>query len=224
MRGGRVGLLLAAGLAGIVGLLASGCRQNMHNQPKTEPYEESDFFPDGVASRPLPAGTVARGYLREDTALYAGVDAQGQPVAALPLPVTRELLRRGQERFNVFCSPCHDRAGTGHGMIVERGYKQPSSYHIDRLRQAPVGYFYDVITRGFGVMPSYAAQVPPEDRWAIIAYIRALQLAQNARLADLPPGERAKLEAELRQAPPTGGVPGQPPTDGTPNQPGSRHP
>ena len=185
-------MLAAAGLAGLA-LLAAGCRQNMHNQPKVEPYRESDFFADGMASRPLPAGTVARGFLREDTALYAGVDASGQPVAAFPLPVTRELLRRGQERFNVFCSPCHDRAGTGHGMIVQRGYKQPSSYHIDRLRQAPPGYFYDVMTRGFGVMPSYAAQVSPEDRWAIVAYIRALQLSQNARLADLSPEERAKL-------------------------------
>jgi len=178
----------------LAGLLASGCRQNMHNQPKVEPYRESDFFADGVASRPLPAGTVARGFLREDTAYYAGVDAGGQPVAAFPVPVTRDLLRRGQQRFNVFCSPCHDRAGTGRGMIVQRGYKQPSSYHIDRLRQAPVGYFYDVMTRGFGVMPSYAAQVTPEDRWAIVAYIRALQLSQNARLADLSPEERAKLQ------------------------------
>src|SRR5262245_57775235 len=118
----------------------------MHNQPKAEPYRESDFFADGMASRPLPAGTVARGLLREDTAFYSGLDASGQPVAAFPMPVRRELLQRGQERFNVFCSPCHNRAGTGRGMIVQRGYKQPSSYHIDRLRQAPVGYFYDVMT------------------------------------------------------------------------------
>ena len=200
MRGGRAGLRFALGLAAVAGLLAAGCRQNMHDQAKIDPYEESDFFPDKVGSRPLPAGTVARGFLREDAALYSGLDAQGQPVAAFPYPVTRELLRRGQQRYDVFCSPCHDRAGTGRGMIVARGYKQPSSYHIDRLRQAPVGYFYDVVTRGFGVMPSYAAQVTPEDRWAIVAYVRALQLAQDARLADLSPEERARLEAAWRQA------------------------
>lgn len=188
-------------LVGIAGLLAAGCRQNMHNQPKTEPYEESDFFPDGMGSRPLPAGTVARGLLRQDAALYTGLDAQGRAVASFPLPVTRQLLLRGQERFNIYCSPCHDRAGTGRGMIVQRGYKQPSSYHIDRLRQAPPGYFYDVMTRGFGVMPSYAAQVAPEDRWAIVAYIRALQLSQDAGLAALTPQERARLQQAWRQPP-----------------------
>jgi mono/diheme cytochrome c family protein len=196
--------LLAVAMAAIMGLLAllaGGCRQNMHNQPKVEPYEESDFFPDGMGSRPLPAGTVARGLLREDAALYTGLDAQGRAVASFPLPVTRQLLRRGQERFNIYCSPCHDRAGTGRGMIVQRGYKQPSSYHIDRLRQAPPGYFYDVMTRGFGVMPSYAAQVAPEDRWAIVAYIRALQLSQDASLAALTQEERARLQQAWRQPP-----------------------
>jgi mono/diheme cytochrome c family protein len=196
--GTRRWIMLAVGLAALAG--AAGCRQNMHNQARVDPYEESDFFPDGMASRPLPANTVARGWLREDRALYAGIGPDGRAVAAFPMPVTREVLRRGQERYNTFCSPCHDRVGTGRGMIVQRGYTQPSSFHIDRLRTAPVGYFFDVVTRGFGVMPSYATQVPVEDRWAIVAYIRALQLAQNADLAVLTPAERARWEASLRQA------------------------
>lgn len=210
--GTRRWIALAAGLVALCG--AAGCRQNMHNQARVDPYEESDFFADGMGSRPLPANTVARGFLREDRALYAGVDAGGRAVAAFPMPVTREVLRRGQERYDVFCSPCHDRVGTGRGMIVQRGYTQPSSYHIDRLRTAPVGYFYDVITRGFGVMPSYAPQVSPEDRWAIVAYIRALQLAQDAELAALTPAERARWEAARRQAetapPPTSPNQGSP--------------
>jgi mono/diheme cytochrome c family protein len=181
------------------GLLAAGCRQNMHDQAKYEPYEESDFFPDGQASRPLPAGTVARGFLREDAGAYTGIGRDGQAVTALPFPVTREVLRRGEERYGIFCASCHDRAGTGRGMIVQRGFTQPSSYHIERLRNAPVGYFYNVITEGFGVMPSYAHQLTPEERWAVTAYIRALQLSQSARLADLSPEERARLDAAFRQ-------------------------
>ena len=194
-------LCLAVSLALSLALSLAGCRQNMHNQPKVEPFEESDFFPDGVASRVPPEGTVARGFLRAESELYTGTSRTGQVATAFPLAVTPQLLRRGQERFNIYCSPCHDRAGTGRGMIVQRGYKQPSSYHIDRLRAAPVGYFYGVITQGFGVMPSYASQVPPEDRWAIVAYIRALQLAQDARLADLTPEERRRLEEAWRRPP-----------------------
>jgi mono/diheme cytochrome c family protein len=171
----------------------------MHNQHKAKPLAASDFFADGQAARPLPAHTVARGSLREGS-LYTGLDAANRPVAEMPYPVTRELLRRGQERYNVFCSPCHDRLGTGRGMIVQRGFKQPESYHIARLRSAPVGYFFNVTTEGFGVMPSYAQQVPVEDRWAIAAYIRALQLSQNARRADLaalPPERRQAIEQDL---------------------------
>ena len=187
---------LRLGVAGLALVAAAGCRQNMHNQHKVKTYGASDFFVDGQGARPLPAHTVARGDLREGFA-YTGLDDGGKPVAQMPFPVTRELLLRGQDRFNVYCSPCHDRTGNGRGMIVRRGYKQPTSYHIDRLRSAPVGYFVNVITEGYGVMPSYAPQVPVADRWAIAAYIRVLQYSQNASLADLPPADRQRVEAEL---------------------------
>lgn len=188
-------------------LAAAGCRQNMHNQNKVEPYESSAFFENGQAARSLPAHTVARGDLREGPA-YSGLGANRQPVAESPYPITRELIERGQERFNVFCSPCHGRTGGGLGMIVRRGYKQPTSFHDPRLRSARVGYFVNVMTEGFGVMPSYAPQVPVEDRWAIAAYIRALQYSQNARLADLTaagvaPERLRQVEADLAQAPET---------------------
>lgn len=182
-------------------LLAAGCRQNMHNQNKVLPLRKSDFFADGQSARPLPAGTVARGGPGEKIAPYTGLTVSRQILPPGPPPVTLALLRRGQERFNIFCSPCHDRTGSGHGMIVQRGFKQPTSYHTDRLRGVPVDYFYQVMTEGFGVMPSYAPQVPPEDRWAIAAYIRALQLSRNARLAELPPDVRQAVEAGL-----TGGL------------------
>ena len=181
-------------------LAAAGCRQNMHNQHKVKTLAASDFFPDGQGARPLPAHTVARGDLREGWA-YTGLDAANKPAAELPFPLTREVLERGQQRFDIFCSPCHDRQGTGRGMIVQRGYKQPTSYHVERLRNAPVGYFYNVITEGFGVMPSYAPQIPVADRWAIAAYIRVLQYRQTARLADLPPERRAAIESELAKVP-----------------------
>jgi mono/diheme cytochrome c family protein len=171
----------------------------MHNQAKYKTLAESDLFADGLSARPLPAHTVARGFLR-DTPFDTGLGADGRPLAAFPLPVTRDLLARGEQRFNIFCSPCHDRTGSGRGMIVQRGYKKPPSYHIDRLRSSPVGYFYSVITEGFGVMPSYASQIPPGDRWAIVAYVRALQLAQNARLADLSADERRRLDTAFQQA------------------------
>jgi mono/diheme cytochrome c family protein len=178
-------------------LLLAGCRQNMHNQNKIEPLEGSTFFADGKGSRPLPAGTVPRGGPGEKIAPYTGLTVSRRPVPAGAPPVTMALLRRGQERFNVFCSPCHDRTGSGRGMIVRRGYKQPTSYHDPRLRSAPADYFVQVMTEGFGVMPSYAAQVTVEDRWAIAAYIRALQYSQNARLADLPAERRQAIEQEL---------------------------
>jgi len=159
--------------------LAGACRQDMHDQPKYRPLRPSTFFRDGRASRPLVPNTVARGQPGEVSA---------------PPPVTVALLRRGQERFDIYCSPCHDRVGTGKGMIVQRGFKPPPSLHIDRLRQVPDAHLFDVITDGFGAMPSYAAQVPADDRWAITRYVRALQLSQNARLADVPPAERSRLE------------------------------
>lgn len=165
-------------LVGYVLLLAlAGCRQDMHDQPKYEPLEAGAMFNDGLSARPLVEGTVARGQLNEDEHFYTG-KVGGVPVETFPYPVTRQMVDRGQERFNVFCSPCHDRAGSGRGMVVRRGYRQPPSFGDPRLRSAPPGYFFDVMTNGFGVMPDYRAQVPPADRWAIVAYIRALQHAQ----------------------------------------------
>jgi hypothetical protein len=164
----------------------------MHDQPKYEALEASTFFPDGRASRPLVPGTVARGQLREDTHLYEGKIA-GKPAETFPFPIDLKTLERGQQRYNIYCSPCHDRVGNGDGMVVRRGFRRPPSYHIERLRQSPPGYLYDVITNGFGAMQDYAAQIPVRDRWAIVAYVRALQLSQNARLNDVPETERQNL-------------------------------
>ncbi len=167
----------------------------MADQPRYKTLAKSTFFEDGRAARPLIPGTVAQGELRADERLYTGKSG-GALVTVLPVPLTQELLQRGQERYNIYCAPCHDRMGGGRGMIVLRGYRPPPSYHIARLREAPVGHFFDVITRGFGVMPDYAEQVRPADRWAIAAYIRALQLSQSATLADVPPGKRQELEGQ----------------------------
>jgi hypothetical protein len=169
----------------------TGCRRDMHDQPKLKAYRE------GAARAPV-AGTVARGQLREDLHFYTGKsapDAQGKQSfeETFPFPVTRQVLDRGHERYNVSCSPCHGLIGDGEGMVVKRGFRHPPSLHIDRLRNAPVGYYFDVMTNGFGAMPDYATQIPPRDRWAIIAYIRALQLSQNIPAGQLPAGERAKL-------------------------------
>jgi mono/diheme cytochrome c family protein len=177
-------LALAAGL--------SGCRQDMHDTPRYRPYRASDFFADGSSARPLVEGTVARGFLREDTHLYEGKVA-GQPATSFPFPITRADLDRGQERYNIYCAPCHGRTGEGNGMVVQRGYKTAASYHIDRLRTAPVGYFFDVMSNGFGGMPDYKAQIPVDDRWRIIAYIRALQLTHNAAAGDVPAEELRRL-------------------------------
>jgi mono/diheme cytochrome c family protein len=174
--------------------LAAGCRQEMADQPRYDPLEPSAFFPDGRAARPVVAGTVARGQLREDDHLWRGRVA-GELAATLPFPVTRELLERGRDRFNIFCAPCHDQAGTGNGMIVRRGYRRPPSLHDPRLREAPAGHFFDVMTSGLGAMPDYAAQIPVADRWAIVAYVRALQLSQYAPAGELAPEERQRLEA-----------------------------
>ena len=169
-----------------------GCRLDMHVQPKYLPLAPTDFFGDGRSERPVVEGTVARGHLRLDEHLYTG-KVNGQLATTFPFPITRQDLERGRERFQIYCTPCHDASGTGRGIIVSRGFPQPPSYHIDRLRQAPVGHFFDVITNGLGNMYSYASRVAPEDRWRIIAYIRALQLSQSATLADVPPKEREKL-------------------------------
>jgi mono/diheme cytochrome c family protein len=173
-------------------LALSACRQDMHNQPKAIPLRESMFFRDTSSARPLVEGTVARGTLQDDVAFFTGKSGATE-LDALPFPLTAEVLDRGEQRFNIYCSPCHDTAGTGQGMIVRRGYRQPPSYHIDRLRTAPLGHFYDVMTNGFGAMPDYRAQIAPRDRWAIAAYVRALQLSQHAAAADIPPEERQKL-------------------------------
>jgi hypothetical protein len=175
-------------------LICAGCRRDMFSQPSEKPLERNGFFRDNeMASRPLPAHTIARGQLEEDEAFYAGKIGTNL-VTTFPIPVTRELLVRGQERFDIYCAPCHGRTGDGRGMIPQRGYPVPPSYHIDRLRTAPVGHFFDVITRGYGVMFSYASRVEPEDRWAIVAYIRALQLSHDAKISDVPDTERAQLE------------------------------
>jgi hypothetical protein len=174
-------------------LSAVSCRQDMHDQPRYKPLRPSDFFPDGRSARPLIEGAVARGHLNEDTAFYTGKGPDGKPLDTFPFPVTREVILRGQERFNVYCAPCHDPLGTGNGMIVRRGYRRPPSYHIDRLRTVPHGYIFDVITSGFGAMPDYAAQIEPRDRWAIVSYVRALQLSRNATINDVPADARAQL-------------------------------
>jgi len=171
-----------------------GCRQDMHDQPKYKPLAASTFFRDGRASRQIIEGTVARGHLDDDTELYKGKTASGALVEAFPIAVTSELVKRGQERFDIYCSPCHDRTGGGNGIVARRGFQHPPSYHIERLRKAPPGHFFDVMTNGFGAMQDYAAQVAPADRWAIVAYIRALQRSQGATLADVPPDEQAKLK------------------------------
>ncbi|WP_276522318.1 c-type cytochrome [Kallotenue papyrolyticum] len=171
----------------------------MYHQPRYDPYESSELFEDGTSARPLPEGTVARGQLRVDTALYAGKDANGEHVSAFPFPITADVLTRGQQRYNAYCAPCHGLSGYGNGMIVERGFSPPSSFHTDRLRNAPVGYYYDVITNGFGRMYSYASRIQPGDRWAIVAYIRALQLSQNASVNDLSPEERQQLQGSQQQ-------------------------
>jgi len=189
--GVRPGARIAAAAALVVCL--SGCRLDMHEQPRYNPLARTEFFGDGRAARPAVEGTVARGHLRLDEHLYTG-KVNGQLVTTFPFPITRHDLERGRERYNIYCTPCHDAAGTGHGMIVLRGFPPPPSYHIQRLREAPVGHFFDVITNGLGNMYSYSSRVNPEDRWRIAAYIRALQLSQSATLADVPAAERERLE------------------------------
>jgi hypothetical protein len=186
----KISAVLFAGAACCV-LAISGCdyslRQDMANQPYNHPLSPSDFFPDGRSERPLIENTVPRGAVEND------VYSVSKDYTGYPLPVNEKLLRRGQDRYKIFCTPCHGLQGDGNGMAAVRGMKHPPSYHIDRLRQAPNGYFYDVITNGFGAMYSYSERIPPNDRWAIIAYVRALQLSRNAKAGDLPESLRQKL-------------------------------
>ncbi len=194
----RLRLLAAAG-GGLFWLgLFSACRQDMYDQPRYEPLEGSDLFPDRTSARHPPRGTIARGDARADTALWSGVDPAGGFAAEAPVTLGRAELLRGRERFGIYCSPCHGITGDGGGMIVQRGFKRPQSFHTDRLREQPMGYFVDVITNGFGVMPSYADRVAPADRWAIAAYVGALQLSQSAGYADLPPEDAAEVTAAAR--------------------------
>jgi mono/diheme cytochrome c family protein len=170
-------------------VLLAGCslKQDMALQPKNRPLSPSDFFSDGRSERPLVENTVARGSFVNE-ALFAGKDSN-----AFPLPVAQELLERGEGRYKIFCTPCHGLQGDGNGMVVMRGMKHPPTFHQDRLRQSPNGYFYDVITNGFGAMYGYSAQINPRDRWAIVAYVRALQLSRNAKIAELPADVREKV-------------------------------
>ena len=171
----------------------------MHDQPKYTPLRGSTFFRDERSARPIVAGTVARGQLRDDTLLYTG-KVNGDDATVFPFAIDELRLRRGRERYDIYCSPCHARTGDGDGMIVRRGYRRPPSYHDPRLREAPVGHYFDVMTNGFGAMPDYAAQISAEDRWAIAAYIRALQLSAHATIADVAMGDRAKLGQAPRGA------------------------
>jgi len=165
----------------------------MHDAPRYDPLEESAVFQKGISAQPIVAGTVARGQLHEDAVLYEG-KVGGQPSEVFPFKIDAVALDRGQERYNIYCSPCHGRTGEGNGMVVQRGYRQAANFHTDRLREAKPGYFFDVITNGFGVMPDYKSQIPAEDRWKIIAYVRALQLSRHATTADVPAGELGKLD------------------------------
>jgi len=197
-------------------VMAAACRQDMHDAPRYDPLEASAFFANGQSARPLVANTVARGTRRDDEHLNQGT-INGELSDMFPMPVTAEMMARGRERYTVFCSPCHGRTGQGNGMVVQRGFRAPPSFHEARLRAAPVGYYVNVATNGFGAMSDYTAQVPVEDRWAIAAYIRALQLSQRATVTDVPPDRRPELEQapEFVPTPP----PGQPeaaPAPGTP--------
>ena len=195
--------------------LLAGCRQDMHDAPRYEAFEASATFPDNRVSRTPPAGTVARGWLREDDALYTG-KAAGQVLDHFPFAIARADLARGQERFNIYCTPCHGKLGDGNGMVVQRGLRQAASFHQERLRQERVGYFFDVITNGFGAMPDYAAQIPVRDRWLIVAYVRALQLSQHASVDDVPADRRTELDAGTSG---TSGTPGTPGTAKLPERP-----
>lgn len=208
-----IGVLLIA-----VSLSGAACRRDMQDQPKMKPYRGSNFFGDGISSRPPVQGTIARGYLRADTELYTGKKSASSVTTAptstspysddvdtFPFPISADTVKRGRERYEIFCTACHGLTGHGDGMIVRRGFRQAASFHDDRLRQAPVGHFFDAITNGWGAMPSYAAQVPVQDRWAIIAYIRALQLSQQNVQRATPGGTPVPGSSPVPQSSPASG-------------------
>jgi mono/diheme cytochrome c family protein len=172
-------------------LVLAGCRQDMQDEPKFFPQRGTTFYPDGRSVRPQVENTIARNQGDEDSYFYTGI-VNGKEGDGLPIPLTADTMARGQERFNIYCTPCHSRVGNGDGMIVQRGYRPAGDFHTERLRTAPLGHFFAVITNGYGAMPDYAAQIAPQDRWAIVAYIRALQLSQNAKPADVAPGQHVE--------------------------------
>jgi len=186
--------------------LLTGCRLDMHVQPRQNPLSRSDFFADQRSERPPVEGTVARGQLHDDTYFYTG-RIGSTPGDYMPFPVTKEVLERGRERYNIYCAPCHSRVGDGNGFIPSRGFaRKPPSLHDQRLQKAQLGYFYDVMTNGFGIMPDYASQISPQDRWKIVAYIRALQLSQNATRADVPAGQAVPSQPPLFHGQPGSGA------------------
>ena len=201
-------LVMAVKHVGIFGAMAAamllaGCRQDMQDQPKFIPQRGTTFFADGRSVRPQVAGTVARNQMHENEYFYTGM-VSGKEGDGFPIALTPEVMQRGQERYNIYCTPCHSRVGNGDGMIVQRGYRPAGDFHTDRLRNAPLGHFFNVMTNGYGAMPDYSAQLTPEDRWAVVAYIRALQLSQDAKPSDVAPGAKV---VELHQQAKEAGMP-----------------
>jgi cytochrome c553 len=184
-------------------LATVACRQDMHNQPKYIPLRESTFFADRASARPLPEGTVARGQLREDTLLYTGKIGD-EAANEFPFPLTEQVMQRGQEAFNAYCSHCHGMTGEGDGMVVQRGFSRPPAMYGEKVKDAPVGHIFDVITNGFGAMPDHAAQIKVSDRWAIAAYVRALQASAAGTVNDVPAGQREQLDRPAGAAPAAG--------------------
>jgi mono/diheme cytochrome c family protein len=182
-------------IAALLFVALAACRDDMHNQPRYKPLAATDFFGDRRSARPPVEGTIARGFLRIDEARYTG-KLGGEDIDQFPIPIAKADIVRGQARFNIYCTPCHGRIGDGNGMVVLRGFRQAASYYSEKLMQAPVGHFFDVVSNGFGAMPSYASRIMPDDRWRVIAYIRALQLSENSKLTDVPPDQRQNLPVE----------------------------
>ncbi len=183
------------GAAALSLLTLTACRQDMQNEPRYKPLAESEFFADHRSARPMVEGTVARGHLRIDEARYTG-KIDGEDIDQFPIPIAKEDIERGQTRFNIYCTPCHSRLGDGNGMVVLRGFRQPPSFYSDRLVNAPVGHYFDAVTNGFGSMPSYASRIQTDDRWRVIAYIRALQLSESASVNEVPADQRQNLTVE----------------------------
>jgi Cytochrome C oxidase, cbb3-type, subunit III len=190
---------IAIATAAVVSMFALGCRQDMQDEPKFIPQRGTSFFADGRSVRPQVENTVARNQLHEDGYFYTGL-VNGKEGEGMPFPVTMQVLERGQERYNIYCTPCHSRVGNGVGMIVQRGYEKAGNFNTVRLESAPLGHFFHVMTNGYGAMPDYAAQVAPADRWAIVAYIKALQLSQKATQADVPAGAHVEPLSSIAES------------------------